>query len=106
MEMKLDPQQFDKRQAILVERIAETIKVKLREQDIEGEKLEHLTSEITFSITNILDDMAAIEDDGIEVRPYLTFLTDDEELLHYGENSCTNEFVYTTLNKLFAKKRD
>jgi hypothetical protein len=46
--------------------------------------------------------MAAIESDGVEVRPYLTFRVDDDVLIHCGENSCTSEFVYKTLNKLFS----
>jgi hypothetical protein len=46
--------------------------------------------------------MAAIESDGFEVRPYLTFRVDDDVLIHCGENSCTNEFVYKTLNQLFS----
>ena len=46
--------------------------------------------------------MAAIESDGTEVMPYLTFRSDDNTLLHYGENSCTNEFVYEVLKKMFG----
>ena len=46
--------------------------------------------------------MAAIEADGMEVRPYLTFRTGDDEILHCGENSCTNTFVYDVLKKIFS----
>jgi hypothetical protein len=46
--------------------------------------------------------MAAIESDGLEVRPYLTFRADEEVLIHCGENSYTNEFVHLTLKKLFS----
>ena len=102
MELKFDTEQFDKCQAILINEIALQIKIKLLEAGMEGEKLEENVAKITFSIANIIDDMAAIESDGFEVRPYLTFRVDDDVLIHCGENSCTNEFVYKTLDKLFS----
>ncbi len=102
MNLKLDPQQFDKRQKILVEEIATAVKIKLMEAGLETDQVADLTSSITFSVSTIIDDMAAIESDGTEVMPYLTFRTDDNTLLHYGENSCTNEFVYEVLKKMFG----
>jgi hypothetical protein len=102
MELKFDIEQFDKCQAILIDEIAQRIKIKLLEAGMEGEKLEENVAKITFSIASIIDDMAAIESDGFEVRPYLTFRSDDDVLLHCGENSYTNEFVYQALKKLFS----
>ena len=101
MEMKLDTEQFDKLQAILVDEIATAIKIKLQQAGMEGEQLAELTASISFSIASIIDDMAAIESDGTEVRPYLSFVADDDTLIHCGENACTNTFVYDTLKKLF-----
>ena len=69
---------------------------------MDGQQLEEYTASITFSIANVIDDMAAIESDGMEVRPYLTFRTGDDEILHCGENSCTNTFVYDVLKKMFS----
>ena len=103
MELKFDIEQFDKYQAILVDEIAQRIKIKLLEAGMEGEQLEDTVAKITFSIANLIDDMSAIESDGIEVRPYLTFRADEEDVLvHCGENSYTNEFVHLTLKKLFS----
>ena len=102
MDLKFDTEQFDKCQAILINEIALQIKIKLLEAGIEGEKLEENVAKITFSIANIIDDMAAIESDGFEVRPYLTFREGEDELIHCGENSCTNEYVYKALNRLFS----
>lgn len=102
MDLKFDVDKFDKFQAILINEIAQQIKIKLLEAGMEGEALEENVARITFSIANIIDDMAAIESDGVEVRPYLTFRVDDDVLIHCGENSSTNEFVYKTLNKLFG----
>ena len=102
MELKFDVEQFDKYQAILIDEIAQRIKIKLLEAGMEGEQLEDNVAKITFSIASVIDDMAAIESDGIEVRPYLTFRTDEDVLVHCGENSNTNEFVHLTLKKLFS----
>ena len=102
MELKFDIEQFDKCQAILIDEIAQRIKIRLMEAGMEGEKLEETVAKITFSIASIIDDMAAVESDGFEVRPYLTFREDEEVLLHCGENSNTNEFVHLTLKKLFS----
>lgn len=102
MYLKFDADQFDKQQAILAAEIAERVMIKLKEAGLEGAKLEEFTAGITFSIASVIDDMAAIESSGVEVRPYLTFRTGDEELLHCGENSCTNTFVYDALKKLFG----
>ena len=102
MDLKFDIEQFDKYQAILVDEIAQRIKIKLLEAGMEGAQLEDSVAKITFSIANLIDDMSAIESDGIEVRPYLTFRADEDVLVHCGENSYTNEFVHLTLKKLFG----
>jgi hypothetical protein len=102
MELKFDTDQFDKCQRILIDEIAQRIKIKLMEAGMEGGKLEETVAKISFSIASIIDDMAAIESDGFEVRPYLTFRADEEVLIHCGENSYTNEFVHLTLKKLFS----
>jgi hypothetical protein len=102
MELKFDIEKFEKCQAILIDEIAQRIKIKLMEAGMEGEKLEENVAKITFSIASVIDDMAAIESDGFDVRPYLTFREDEEVLLHCGENSYTNEFVHLTLKKLFS----
>lgn len=102
MNLELDPQQYDKCQQILAETIATTVKLKLIEAGLKDAQLEDLTAGITFSIASIIDNMAAVESDGVEVKPYLTFLKGDDSLLHYGENSSTNEFVYDALKKLFG----
>ena len=102
MNLKFDAEQFDKQQAILAAEIAERVMIKLQEAGMEGAKLEESTASITFSIASIIDDMAAIESAGMEVRPYLTFRMGDDELLHCGENSCSSTFVYDALKKLFG----
>lgn len=102
MNLKFDAEQFDKLQAVLATEIAQRVMIKLQEAGMEGAQLEECTAGVAFSVASVIDDMAAIESDGTEVRPYLTFRTGDDELLHCGENSCTNTFVYDALKKLFG----
>jgi hypothetical protein len=77
--------------------------VKLQEAGLNGSRLEEATAGIAFSVASAIDDTAAIEVDGTEVHPYLTFRTSDEELTHCGENSYTHEFVYEILQRMFQK---
>jgi hypothetical protein len=51
----------------------------------------------------MIDDTSAIDVEGVEVHPYLTFRTSDDELTHCGENSYTHEFVYEVLKEVFEK---
>lgn len=102
MNLKFDADQYDKYQMILASEIAERVMIKLREAGMAGKELEECTASITFSIASVIDDMAGVESDGVEVRPYLTFRTGEEELLHCGENSCINTFVYDVLKKMFG----
>jgi hypothetical protein len=100
MKLKLDPTLFDEQQFILVRELVQSIRVKLQEVGLSGEKLEQATASIAFSVASIIDDTSAIEADGKEVHPYLTFRTSEEEITHCGENSYTHEFVYDVLQSL------
>ena len=102
MELELNPKQFEQHQAIFVEELVTAIMVKLVEAGLEGEKMEQLTAEIGFSIASIIDDTTNIESDGVEVRPYLTFRTDDEKIVHCGENAYSHEHVFSVLKKRFG----
>jgi hypothetical protein len=100
MQLNLDPTLFDEQQFILVRELVQSIRVKLQEAGLSGEKLEEATASIAFSVASTIDDTSAIEVDGKEVHPYLTFRTSDEKLTHCGENSYTHEFVYEALQIL------
>jgi hypothetical protein len=101
MKLTLASSQFDKYQAIFTAEIVERIKIKLQEAGVDQEKLEDLTASIALSIAGTIDDLAGIEVDGVDVHPHLTFRTDDDELIHCGENSYTYEHVYGAMKKLF-----
>jgi hypothetical protein len=100
MQLNLDSERFDEQQMLLVRELVQSIRVKLQEAGIAGTDLEDLTASIAFSVASTIDDTSAIEVDGTEVHPYLTFRTSDDELTHCGENSYTHEFVYEVLRSM------
>jgi hypothetical protein len=100
MHLNLDPTRFEDQQVALVRALVEGIRVKLQEAGLSGNQLEDATVSVAFSVASTLDDTSAIEVDGTEVHPYLTFRTSDEELTHCGDNAYTHEFVYEMLQKI------
>lgn len=100
MQLNLDPTLFDEQQVRLVRELVQSVRVKLLEAGLSGDKLEEVTASIAFSVASTIDDTSAIEVDGEEVHPYLTFRTSDDELTHCGENSYMHEFVYEVLQSL------
>lgn len=103
MQLNLDPTLFEEQQVTFVRELVQSIRVKLQEAGLDGNKLDDATASIAFSVASAIDDTAGIEVDGTEVHPYLTFRTSDEELTHCGENSYAHEFVYEVLQKLYEK---
>ena len=103
MHLNLDPTRFEEQQVAFVRELVQSIRVKLQEAGLNGSKLDDATVSIAFSVASAIDDTSAIEADGVEVHPYLTFRTSDEELTHCGENAYTHEFVYEILQKLLEK---
>lgn len=101
MQLKTDPEKFDQLQQLLIREIIEQIRFKLAEAGIRDELLKELTGHIAFSVASTLDDTAGIESGGVEVKPYLTFATGDDELVHGGENSYSHEYVADLITELF-----
>lgn len=101
MKLKLESDTFDAHQAIFTAEIVERIKIKLIEGGVEQDKLEDLTASIALSIAGVIDDLSDIEADGVEVHPYLTFRTEEDELIHCGENAYTYDQVYGAMTKIF-----
>ena len=101
MELQLNLEKFEERQAIFVTELTKTIQVKLTEAGLESDKVKELTGALAFSITCMIDGISGIELDGTEVQPYLTFQVDDE-LVHCGENSFMHELIYEVLGKLIG----
>ena len=75
----------------------------LEESGITGTLLKELTGKIAFEIACMIDDVSGIEFEGVEVNPYLTFLSTEEDLIHLGGNSTTHEMVFGILNAIFDK---
>lgn len=100
MQLNLDSTLFEEQQMLLVQALVLSIRVKLQEAGMTGSALEDTTASIAFSVASTIDDTSAIEVDGTEVHPYLTFRTADDELTHCGENAYTHEFVYEVLRRM------
>jgi hypothetical protein len=103
MHLNLDPTLFEEQQAAFVLALVQGIRIKLQEAGLDGRQLEDATASIAFSVASAIDDTSAMEVDGTEVHPYLTFRTSDDELTHCGENSYAHEFVYEILQKMYEK---
>ena len=103
MQLKLDVEKYDELQEILIREIMEQIRFQLVKGGVSGDALRDLTGEIAFSVASTIDDTAGIEFEGTEVKPYLCFASDEEELLHCGENSCTHELVAGMVDQLFTQ---
>jgi hypothetical protein len=104
MQLRLEPEQFEAHQELFIRTIIEAIMVKLVESGLEGEQLEEATANVAFSVASIIDDTTRIEGDGVEARPYLTFRSGDDELVHCGENAYSYEFVTKILKELFSDR--
>lgn len=102
MELKLDAEKFEALQVMFIEELTKEIIVKTREAGLEGPALEDLSGSIALSIASMIDDTSKIEVDGVNVQPYLTFRSGDDEIVHCGENAYTYEFVRGILHKLFT----
>jgi len=101
MDLQLNPQKFEERQAILAYELTKTIQVKLAEAGLESDKVKELTAALAFSVTSMIDGISGIESGGMEVQPYLTFQIEDE-LVHCGENSFMHELIYDVLGRLIG----
>jgi hypothetical protein len=103
MQLKIDAETFDQHQQILMREIVEQIRLKLVEAGLSGEQLKDATGNIAFSVASTIDDTAMIQIDGIAVRPYLTFVSGEDELIHCGENSYAHEYVAEIIGQVFGK---
>jgi len=102
MELKLEPEEFEKLQTAFIGEVVDTVKVKLQGAGLQDRQLEEVTASISTSIASIIDDMTAIEaEDGTAIKPYLTFRGKGNEIIHCGENSYSYEFVFDHLKRLF-----
>lgn len=103
MELIHDVEKFEALQEIFVREIIEQIRLKLLEAGFTGDNLKEATLSIAFSVASTIDDTAIIESDGVEVHPYLTFVGEEGQLIHCGENSSSHEFVASAIGKVFGK---
>lgn len=101
MKLTLDEKKFDALQAALIREVVHEVTARLRVAGLQGHDLEEAVAGVAFGVAAAIDDAAAIEVDGVEVKPYLTFRGADDALIHCGENSATYGHVYGALKELF-----
>ena len=103
MELKLDIEQYEHKQQVFITEIIEIIRVKLMESGLQADTVHDLTAGISMSIASIIDDTSGLESDGVNVKPFLGFRSNDDEneIIHCGENSYTYEYVYGILRNKF-----
>ena len=102
MQLKTDADTFDEHQKLLIREIIEQIRFKLAAAGYRGDKIKDLVCDIAFSVASTIDDTAKIESEGTEVRPYLTFRDEDDQLIHCGENSYMHEYVSSLIDEVFS----
>jgi len=101
MKLNLEVEEFEKLQGLFIEQVVDKIKLKLQEAGLKDRELEEVTASLGLSIASMIDDTSGMESDGVEIRPYLTFRLDDDEIIHSGENSETYDYVMGALKKTF-----
>jgi len=101
MKLRTDPEEYMKQQEVFTGEMIARIAEHLEAAGIKGDQLKELTGKIAFEVSCMIDDVAGIEFDGIEANPYLTFLKNNDELIHLGGNSTTHEMVFGILNAMF-----
>ena len=103
MKLSTDPEKYMKQQEVFTGEMIARIADHLEAAGVKGEQLKELTGKISFEIACMIDDVAGIEYEGDKANPYLTFLRDDDELIHLGGNSTSHEMVFGILNAMFNK---
>jgi hypothetical protein len=101
MKLTADIETFDKYQKAFIREIIEQIRFKLAEAGYRGDEVRDLTGEIAFSVASSIDDTAMIEVEGTDIHPYITFRTEDDQLLHCGEKSYMHEYVAGLIGEIF-----
>ncbi|MEW8632247.1 MAG: hypothetical protein AB2591_19795 [Candidatus Thiodiazotropha sp.] len=101
--IKSHADEYDEQQVTFIGAIIEEVKSKLEEAGMKGEQLKEITGNISFGIATLIDNSASIEFDGKEIFPLLTFIENDDELIHCGGNSYTHEYVFGVLDEVFEQ---
>ena len=103
MQQILDAEKFEQSQEAFVHEVLEQVRFKLAQGGITGDQLRDLTGEIGFSVTSTIDGQAMIEHDGAPVHPHLSFIGEEGEVIHCGENSYAHELVADMIGKMFTQ---
>jgi hypothetical protein len=103
MQLKEDPDQFDKWQAYFSYEVLRTIKEKLLDAKLSDAQVRELTTKIGFHLSCLLDGSATFMVDGEKLTPVLTFSPGDDLLVHQGSPSSLHEYVHGNADELFEE---
>jgi hypothetical protein len=102
MNIKVDSEEFGKRQTRLIEELALNIKSRLEEMGLGADQ--ELVESLVFDIGAILDGSREMELNGRQLKPFLMFADDDdgEELVSAGCGSFIHEVSGGVVSKIFG----
>ncbi len=107
MKCEIDEMKYDEIQMEMLYFITESIKDKLVEAGIAGESLEKLTTNIAFSMAEIIDGSAIMETQNKKpIIPVLTFANDE----NFNSGICSegsswmHEYVHGVVEDVFGKE--
>ena len=103
MELVLDSESYIEQEEILIGEIILSIKDTLEEVGITGDIAKEATIKLAFKIACDLDATAGIEFDGVEVNPLVTFIGENDKLIHCGGNSSMHEYVHGITCAVFGE---
>jgi hypothetical protein len=101
MRVKKDRDEFDKRQKALIQEVAFSVKERLQEMGLGGDR--DLVEGLVFDVSAILDGSREMELDGRPLLPFLTFADDrdPEELLAVESGSWMHEICGRVVEEMF-----
>ncbi len=101
MRLQEDKESFEKLQKLLAQSLAETIKSELEDRMLSPDLVKDLTANLAFSVVCILDASTVTTVDGGNLRPIITFQTDDDTLVWANGTSYMHDYVYGWVYDLF-----
>jgi hypothetical protein len=101
MRLLEDKESFEKLQKLLAQSIAETIKSGLEDRMLTPDLVKDLTANLAFSIVCILDASTVTTVEGGNLKPIITFQTNDDTLVWANGTSNMHDYIYGWVYDLF-----
>ena len=108
MNIQIDEDRFDALQMRLLLEMVTSFKEVLEEAKIADDLLEDLTGKLAFSAAAIVDGSQLMDHEGEQIRPHLSFSTDDThtEAISIEGASWMHEYVFGAIDEVFEEDED